>query len=80
MYRLEGEDGLAKQGVAIYMHWSNPYLGNNKCGISLVTLLTSENDKKPFFIPYTEGKFEVVSTCGAGNKAAEMRFELHEEA
>jgi hypothetical protein len=30
----------------------------------------------PFFVPYLDDVFKVVSTCGVGNEAAEMRFEL----
>ena len=80
IYRLEGENGLGNQDLAIYIHWSNPYLGKNKCGISLVSLLglTNETNQMPIFAPYIEDKFEAVATCGAGNQEVEMRFELHE--
>ncbi|NEP15634.1 MAG: hypothetical protein F6J97_01880 [Leptolyngbya sp. SIO4C1] len=73
MYSIEGDDNLA-----LYMYWKNPFIGANKCGAYLCSLLgiTSPKTRQPLFIPYFDDELKAVATCGAGDQAAEMRFEL----
>jgi hypothetical protein len=73
MYQLEGDEKSA-----FYMYWKNPFIGSNKCGAFLCTILSNDAPAgtPPLFLPYFDDAFKVVATCGAGDKEVEMRFEL----
>jgi len=73
MYQLEGDEKSA-----FYMYWKNPFIGSNKCGAFLCTILSNDGPAgaPPLFLPYFDDAFKVMATCGAGDKEVEMRFEL----
>lgn len=74
IYQLEGDEKLA-----FYISWKNPYIGSNKCGAFLCTLVPNDGlpaGLPPLFLPYLDDAFKAVATCGAGDQEVEMRFEL----
>jgi hypothetical protein len=75
MYQLEGDDKLG-----FYLYWKNAFIKTkgNQCGAFMCTVLSADVPAgvPPLFLPYLDDAFKVVSTCGVGNQAAEMRFEL----
>jgi hypothetical protein len=57
-----GSVDYSAPGLGLRVWWSNPYIGSNKCGATLVGPSASQ--------------YRITSFCGRGNHGAMMRFTL----